>query len=603
MLSRDSNNQKQQDDDLESDVYKLTERQDSEHFQHKKIVSNFQYHIVCGTLIAFFIGFSLIGGMFVTRVAPFDSFILLDSGYRINKGLKPHIDYNSPMGALPQLIIAFWMSVLGLTAESLSFFQPTYVLFYSIIYLIMSNNRMSGKLRLLGLISILIFTLAPCPVDESPYQTGFCEPYNRIGVTGCAIPLLLILEKTTKNNKSIILDGFLYGLLIGLQLFLKPNFFLAMLVVIPIWLINLRKLMFSSIIAMMIGVILTVITISSQFDFNLSSMMNDYIAVGEVVNEVPGGRLRSIFEVIKNYFVKPNFWQTSLSFIVILLYFVVHYALVSFRLIENLSKNRAFLMISEMCILVILINLLCSLGMSRKSESTLIHTFGFIIICEIASNCLMIKASRDYLLNASQLLIINIMFIGVFSNFSYLIRDFASLAISAKYKMSEKIINSSTKFNSEKLKMMNVIESPDNAESNFLNDSYVIMVNDGISILRDAGVAPNDRIFTIGFSNPFNLALGTLPNQHDMLWYHFNRSFNNKSKIAFEQAFNSTSFILVPITIFEEQNRLKYNHLTEYKYYYNETEKMIYEKTKHLINSNFNRVATSKNWILFKRRL
>jgi len=167
-----------------------------------------------------------------------DSAFLLDGGWRLLGGQRPHVDFYSPLGAVPLLLVALGMLVAGPRGAALTY-GPAIVFPGITLAAWWIARRRLPALPALIFSSMVGFTLVATHYPGHPFHdTTYAAQYNRLGGALLAVLLLEVLlpprnaERTPgavhdSGSASVagILEGLWAGAILGLLLFTKITYF------------------------------------------------------------------------------------------------------------------------------------------------------------------------------------------------------------------------------------------------------------------------------------------------------------------------------------------------------------------------------------------
>lgn len=95
-------------------------------------------------------------------------------------------------------------------------------------------------------------------------------------------------------------------------------------------------------------------------------------------------------------------------------------------------------------------------------------------------------------------------------------------------------------------RMMRALSATSTAIVHFTNKSYVPQVEEGVAVLRGIDGLANARVFPLTFSNPFPFLLGTRPPDKTPLWIHDGTTFNGDDPTFLDPLLAGSDIILVP---------------------------------------------------------
>jgi hypothetical protein len=161
---------------------------------------------------------------------PWDVFALLDGGYRIYEGQAPSTDFSNPIGPLVYGLVSIGMrlqhapSLKAVTYGNLIFLAIATALAWSVV-----RRRLPAPFAAGFTVFVALLAVSVRPLGFSPWITTYAMLYNRDGWLLYSTLLLLVLLKRAGSStmRSLVAEGFLIGLLLGLLFYCKITFFLA----------------------------------------------------------------------------------------------------------------------------------------------------------------------------------------------------------------------------------------------------------------------------------------------------------------------------------------------------------------------------------------
>lgn len=156
-----------------------------------------------------------------------DSAFLLDGGWRLLGGQRPHTDFYSPLGSAPLMLTAAGMVVGGPCASALGY---GYAMLFPLVTLIawtLARRRLPAVAALI-FASLVGFTLVATHYPGHPFHdTTYAAQYNRLGSALLSLLLLqTLLPPTEKPSRSVaVLEGVCSGAVLAVLLFTKITYF------------------------------------------------------------------------------------------------------------------------------------------------------------------------------------------------------------------------------------------------------------------------------------------------------------------------------------------------------------------------------------------
>src|SRR5258708_20645244 len=102
-------------------------------------------------LLIFFAGLGLICGTTAligavpTRIYGHDIFFLLDNGWRVINGVRPHVDYYSPWGPVMFLVSALGLTISGHSVDGIGYGNALMALFVGSWAFFLANDRLAAS--------------------------------------------------------------------------------------------------------------------------------------------------------------------------------------------------------------------------------------------------------------------------------------------------------------------------------------------------------------------------------------------------------------------------------------------------------------------------
>ena len=206
--------------------------------------------VVLGVLVVLMIGSLVYLRATHQRVNAWDSGFLLDGGWRLVRGQRPHTDFYSPFGAIPLLVVTLGLAVTRGSAAALTIGYAIIFPFVTFLAWWISRRRLSAVYALLFAGMVGLLTIGTHRLGASYRDVTYAMQYNRLGWALLAmVTLQLFLAPMGRRNSddreadagrgrrllsSELLEGVSVGALLGLLLFTKITYFVtgvAMLVV------------------------------------------------------------------------------------------------------------------------------------------------------------------------------------------------------------------------------------------------------------------------------------------------------------------------------------------------------------------------------------
>ena len=213
-------------------------------------------------------------------VAPWDVFVLLDSGWRIISGQIPHTDFHNPIGPLTYELIALGMRLAGPSLRSIGYGDVIFLFGATTWAWLIARRRLAGLNCFLFILFVAILSLATRPLGFDPHVTTYALIYNRYGWVLYSLLLVqLFIEPQAITRASKAWDSLSIGLLLGLLFFDKITFFAAGFAAITLEAL-LRRSSLHSIGVQLVGFLSVCAAMSWVFQISTLNYLQDVISAG-----------------------------------------------------------------------------------------------------------------------------------------------------------------------------------------------------------------------------------------------------------------------------------------------------------------------------------
>jgi hypothetical protein len=227
-------------------------------------------------LIALACGTTLWLGVPHAAIYGHDTIIILDGGWRVLNGQRPHVDFYSAFGPVPYLIAAAGLKLGGVRVEGLVYSTAAVGALMGLWAWALLRRRMRGWSALLALAFVVLFWLAPFPYGEPFYLTGYAMQYNRLGYVLTALVLLELFthREGLRRQTNVDWGGLSTGIAVGLLCFLKISFFFVACGLIAGAYLLKRK-QWTHLVAAVAGFALVTVPMLAYLHWDLAAMLRD----------------------------------------------------------------------------------------------------------------------------------------------------------------------------------------------------------------------------------------------------------------------------------------------------------------------------------------
>ena len=479
------------------------------------------------TILLIVCGATAFVGVVPTRIYGHDNFFLLDNGWRILCGQRPHLDFFSPWGPVTFLVVGMGLGISGTSANGIGYANAIVGFIIGTWAILISHNRLHSILRIILLIYLTLLVTSPYALGNSPFLSSHAMVYNRYGY---ALLGLIIVECFLKNKymvpyKGDFADGISTGAIVAITLFLKASYFIISLMIVAASLF-LRRASYKRHIGLLIGFCIVFLAMLVYLRF-------DIWAIFEALYMAAGARSESLhlkilpFQVISQ---APSFIaMIAISSLCIRYIKAENFSISNYKWVIMLF----FIFVSDS--LLMLTNALQIYSMP------LLGIFAILIANQVIKVQQKISFTKEkkYLYDIYVLLLLSSMFIA-----PQVALDIVGLATG----VYQKATNPSTtegqiRFTEPHLNSMLLYDGSFDTASN--GSVYTRYVNDGVDLLKKYCSA-SDRVLTMDMVNPFPYAMKWRPPKGGTAAISFNYTLSKKYRPSFNDYFGDATIVLLP---------------------------------------------------------
>ena len=175
--------------------------------------------IICG-------GTAFVGAV-PTRIYGHDDFFLLDNGWRIVCGQRPHLDFFSPWGPVMFLVVGIGLGLSNASADGIGYGNAIFGLIIGLWALWLSRGRLASATRFILGIYVTLLVTAPYSLGKSPLLSSHAMVYNRYGYALLGLLLVECFQRMEgpEQDAGEMLGGISTGAVVAIALFLKASYF------------------------------------------------------------------------------------------------------------------------------------------------------------------------------------------------------------------------------------------------------------------------------------------------------------------------------------------------------------------------------------------
>src|SRR3990172_6954335 len=156
-----------------------------------------------------------------------DFFFLLDNGWRVVNGQRPHIDFASPWGPVTFLVSGLGLVLSGYTVDGVGYGSAMVGLLIGVWCFRLGRDRLEPIPRVLISLYLVVLVVAPYSLCWGIFHTSHAMVYNRYGYALLGLVMLESFETvgTQRREKEEGIGGLSTGVAVALALFLKISYF------------------------------------------------------------------------------------------------------------------------------------------------------------------------------------------------------------------------------------------------------------------------------------------------------------------------------------------------------------------------------------------
>jgi len=463
---------------------------------------------------------------------------LLDGGYRVLLGQRPHVDFYSPIGAFCLLLLAGGIKMAGLAS---AFASVHAVMLIALVAWAWALLRSRTSAVLAGIISFWVGVLAVTPrsLGFPPPMITYSMQYNRWGWALLSIACIeLFLPRL--DGVVRIRAGASTGLVAGLLLFLKPNYFAGIVLAILVRLLVSRfNWRWATGVA---GGFLAVAAAGFWYlQFNFGAYLADLRLLASV--QTLSTRIATIIQLSAANI--PDLW------------FLGGALLIAAPCVRRAGPSPGrMLQIAVPPIAVAALGIVTCSANYQVLQIPLIYLAIFLLVEHVRR----MGADRGHLGSVAFLMIF---LVGAGATAKPFFDDITTLLAAGSQTTEPKIPDwprleaaAATDLRIEPrpqdLSTEAVLGGLRAGATEFREEAgvaypYVLWFNAGVALLRDR-VPARPRVLVLDLSNPFSFALGLVPPEGDALFWHYKRDFDLVHFPDPSRVFGTVTDVMIPKT-------------------------------------------------------
>lgn len=475
--------------------------------------------LICGT--AAFVGVA------PTVVFGHDNFFLLDNGWRILNGQRPHLDFYSPWGPVTFLIVGLGMALSNSSPNAIGYGSAIVGLLAGLGAYRLGRDRLEAELRIVFGLYLALLVTAPYPLGTWPICSTHAMVYNRYGYALLGLVLLECLQRSegTEENAGEFWGGISTGVAVALALFLKASYFLVCVPMVGASLVS-RRPSRRRLYGLAAGFGVVALALMAYLRFDILRVLQD-------LRIAAAGRSRMIANNPSGLATKIQEQVPSLLIVVALLLFGSPPKKQAGRWFEKYELPIWALLVFTADAMLVISNM-------QARRMPLLAAFGILFTGRIISE----RRRRTGAESPAERrrYVAGMLLCGLLS-LPQICLDLGGLAYGAVQKAHPWAEVSRVRFSIPRLRAMILYDGSGDVNSN--GGVYTAHINEGIELLkRQCG--PGDRVITFDMVNAFPYALGWRPAHGGMAAAAHNNLFSDEPRPSDDEYFGDATVVMVP---------------------------------------------------------
>ena len=506
-----------------------------------------QSHRISGWLIATVSSVATIAGLSLwvgptAVVGPWDVFTLLNGAYRIYEGQAPSTDFSNPVGPLVYGLVAIGMHVEH--SPSLAAVAYSQVIFLAIAAALawaVSSRRLPGLYAAGFTVFVALLAVGVRPLGFSQWQMSYAMLYNRDGWLLYSSLLLIVLLRRrlpATTSRPLIVDGLLLGLILGLIFYDKITFFFAALAAVALGLV-LSTLPRSPRLglAAIAGFLIVGVLVRVLFRVHTTAYVSNLIQAAEV--QVAGQREGMLAQTLK--------WTSPL--VLLSLFVAVLFLVMVRRRVEPIRPVLCLLMAAAY---VLGSSIAISAGDApERNDLPALVVIPLLVVGFLGPQLpwwaggAAAGSQGSWPLREYRLLLAALVLLLAGATVPIAGRDALALGQAMSYRGYVAYPPSSQLFDAAPLR--DFVIPADASYVTAYRDSNTLpaMINNGLSLLRQ-NIRPGQSLFTLAYTDPFDMALGLPLSRCGPLWWDLGFDFDQQHHPDAQCAIGDATWVIIP---------------------------------------------------------
>lgn len=499
--------------------------------------SNFSFNVLFLVCLLIICGATAFVGAVPTRSCGQDNFFLLDNGWRIVCGQRPHLDFSSSWGPVMFLAVGMGLGLSNASANGIGYGNAIFGLIIGLWALWLSRGRLaSGPRFFLGLYLTLLVT-APYPLGFLPHLSSHAMLYNRYGYALLGLVLVECFQRKegVEHNAGEMLGGISTGAIVAIGLFLKASYFAISLPLIAASFL-FRRLSFKRFLGLVLGFCIVLLAMLAYLRFDIRTVVEALWMAGSARSKTLYLAALPVTETL--YLAGLTTLQLKTQVPSLLLAIgILFFGTRRTKPVGSWLNDRQLLIWT---LLVFTSDSLLMLSNTQIKAMPLLGVFAILITNRMTAELQRLPVWETRTESHRHVFVLVLCSLIVLPQ---LVSDMVGLANGVLQKAHPSATIGLVRFTEPHLAPLVLYDGDIQKSAN--GSIYTNYVNDGVALLRKHCDA-SDRVLTMDAVNPFPYALKWRPPQGGIAAIAFNFTISEHSRPSFDAYFGDATVVLMP---------------------------------------------------------
>jgi hypothetical protein len=476
----------------------------------------------------------LVLGLPHTSMYGHDLFILLDGGWRVLEGQRPHVNFYSAFGPVTYLIAAAGLWLGKLRVEGILYATVAVGVVLGVWATAIASVRMKAWSAVLFTSFTVLFWLAPFPLGEPYYLPSYAMQYNRLGYALLSIALVELFVPASllpQTRRFSDWGGLSSGAVLALLLFLKISFFAVGFVLVAAAFALFRR-SWRNTLFLIAGFLLVCLVLLSYLHWDIPAIWTDWRTAAHARTtrfHSSGDPFRTIFRNLVEI--------TTLASLAVL---AMLFDLPRRAGREVWTDGR----LTSFVILLLSADLLLAIGNTQRSGFPLSLVAALILANSICSRYADVpQYSRDLYLHGS----IVVFLVGVLALLPYMTDTINGWGVVLMRNVARHSTVPNVRLDASPLRELKLDDHDDPAADLGANNGALLVndVNEGLSLIRSHS-DHKESVTCLCFSNPFSFALLRKPAEGGSTFFAYGTNFTSQFTPSASRILGDAELVIYP---------------------------------------------------------